>query len=123
MKYVYFLFLLVIYGCNDRDVLPIRVKEEHINFGHLNIGEEYNYTLLLKNISKDTLYIDTITTSCECVILKKKLNFILPHNKDSISFSFISKEEGYITRGLAILFNNYQEPLIITIEGEILENK
>lgn len=116
-------FLLLFYNCDTSKSSPIRPEDQHINFGYLKVNEEFKYTLVLQNPSKDTLFIDTLTTSCECVTLERKIRFISPVQKDSISFSFLSKEEGYITRGLAILFQNDQEPVIITIEGEVVKKE
>lgn len=113
------LFIITI-SCIKQNTNYIQIKDEYIDFKTLKHDSFLIKTIYIKNLYSDTIHIDTITTSCECVTMIRKIKKISPNQKDSIIFKFKSEETGYISRGLSILFKDRQEPFQIIIEGEII---
>lgn len=120
MKYsIVVLFLLCLKMCNSIRSDTLFVKENIINFDSLDISESITKTIILENRSSDTIRIDTITTSCECVTLLRKINDLLPFQKDSIILKFTPNNVGYISRGLCIQVDD--EFIDIIVEGLIVD--
>jgi lipoprotein len=113
------IFIITI-SCIKQNTNYIQINEEYIDFKTLKRDSSLIKTIYIKNTYPDTIHVDTITTSCECVTMIRKIKKIPPHQKDSIIFKFKAEETGYISRGLSILFKDRQEPFQIIIEGEII---
>lgn len=120
---IYFIILLLscLVGCSTKNDNCVYIDDSIINIDSLNINEVLNKSIAVENKSADTINIDTIVTSCECVSILKKVHRLLPYQKDSIVFTFNVDQAGYISRGLSIKIGN--EITSIILEGEVINQK
>lgn len=120
---IYFIILLLscLVGCSTKTDNCVYIDDSIINIDSLNINEVLNKSIAVENKSADTINIDTIVTSCECVSILKKVYRLLPYQKDSIVFTFNVDQAGYISRGLSIKIGN--EITSIIVEGEVINQK
>lgn len=120
MKYVIiFLVVCCLKSCDTNKEVSL-VENNIIAFDSLNISDSLIKSVVLENRTADTIVVDTITTSCECITLLRKIDNLSPFGKDSIIFEFVPNKLGYVSRGLCIQLND--EFIDIIIEGLIVGN-
>ena len=112
---VFFLF-----SCKQTIPSPILV-DRRVHFDTIHIGAVYRKVFILTNQTKDTVFIDKITHSCECiqVLNKNEIKYIYPKDKDSLIVLLTPYEQGYICRGISLFLRNKQEPIDLFIEGYV----
>jgi hypothetical protein len=95
------------------------IENRIVSFDTIMINKPYKHSFVLSNISNDTLYIDKISYSCECVNIIKNIDYIAPNRKDSLIVSITSNQEGYISRAVYIYIKEMQEPIDLILEGYV----
>lgn len=83
----------------------------------MNIHASYRYGFILTNSSCDTLKIDKITSSCECISMKKNLKYIVPHSQDTLIVTIVPDRKGFISRAVYVYFVNQVSPIDFILEG------
>jgi hypothetical protein len=125
--FIVWLWILVFYySCNDnfsevkesRDIIS-NIENRKVFFDTININIPYNYSFIISNELKDTFFIDRISYSCECVSLLKKIDYVLPNKKDSLTVSLIPTRRGYMSRAVYLYVKDQVEPIDLILEGYV----
>ena len=95
--------------------------ERRVHFDTISFGDVYRKAFIMSNPTNDTIFIEKITHSCECieVLNKNRIIHILPQKKDSLIVLLSPHDRGYISRGVSVFFRDKQEPIDLIIEGYV----
>ena len=112
--------MLFLFSC--KQTIPSQLSvDRRVDFGTIYLGDVYRKAFILSNQTQDTIFIDKITHSCECiqVLNKNEIKCIFPKSKDSLIVLLTPQEHGYICRGVTIFLRDKQEPIDLIIEGYV----
>jgi hypothetical protein len=96
----------------------VKFNEVSFNFGEMAFGSDVSHTFTFKNISKETINIREVQTSCGCTTPKYSNEPIKPHHKGNITVKYDSKRVGHFHKTLQVLLSD-QEKIELTIDGDI----
>lgn len=91
---------------------------DKINFGTIPLGKKVSKTIILKNMSKDTISIKRYGVSCSCIEFKCK-NIILPGEEIKATISYTPKHVTPFFETVYIESNALPEIKPIELTGEI----
>lgn len=97
------------------------VDGNYHDFKILKQHKETFYKFHFKNISKDTISIETIRTSCGCAAPSWTSNPIAPDSSSFIELEYNTAKLGYFERKIKVFFHQIRKAEVITIEGEVVE--
>jgi len=124
IKFLLYLFIILFEGCissKDDNFQNVElILEKKYCFDTIKIGNIFQHSFIFLNSSEDTIFIDKISHSCNCVNILKEVNLILPKDKDSIIVSLTPTERGYTTRYIYVyLKDNWESPIDLILEGYV----
>lgn len=91
---------------------------EH-NFGVLEQDEPDTYIFRFKNISKDTLLIDNVRTTCGCTASDWTEAPILPNHVSEIKIEYDARKVGWFRKKIRVYFNKQRKAELLYISGEV----
>jgi hypothetical protein len=117
---LFLFFLFFIFSCDQGSSSKI-IVERRVYFDTINYGDIYHKAFILLNQTHDTIFIDKITHSCECiqVLNKDEIKYIPPKSKDSLIILLSAQQRGYISRSISVFLSEKQEPINLIIEGYV----
>jgi len=98
----------------------VNVNPRVLNIEKLHRGDSLVHEVTLSNVGTDTVFIDKIIESCECVTTSAPLKFIPPHS--DLNFSVTIKGDSITAqydRSINIYYRDFDYPSVILIS----ENK
>lgn len=122
MKYsiLFFTVMLLLSSCK-RVLTPYILVDKRVYFDTINLGDLYHKTFVFSNPTKDTIFIEKIINSCDCiqVLNKDEIKYISPKDKDSLIVVLSPHNRGYISRMITVFLRDKQEPIDLIIEGYV----
>lgn len=124
-KYIKILFFLLFLGCgninnnNDKTVEIDRV----IKLIDLKAGEDKKVVISYKNVSRKTLKLLDVVTSCGCLReenVQKKIN---SGETGMSQFLLTNLTKGYFEQTIFFYFENVSDPISVTIKGNVKSNQ
>lgn len=120
MRFALIILFVITLGYNQKPKDILWIDKQIITFDQLKTNERFNISIKIKNITSDTIHIDRIITSCECVTIDQYPDKISPNQYDSIPFTFVTDKTGFVSRGFSIFTREQQRPIHILIEGDVM---
>lgn len=97
------LFLMSIFECSTNSQDISFIYPENLQIKQYTDNSFY---LVIHNTSNDTLIIEAINTSCNCILADKNLPSVIhPKKNDSIKFTLKSNKIGERTENVVIVHN------------------
>lgn len=121
--FIYFLFFTLLFlGCNKKeDILQTTIDfNEEVNFNQISLSDTILKTIVIKNIGKNNLIIDSIGTSCGCTIINRYKNNIKPNYNTEITIKFIPENIGDFKKSIVIEANTDPPFNIFYIKGKVI---
>ena len=87
----------------------------------MRVGNVYTHYAHFSNVGEQTLVIDSVNSTCDCLIGKLKQKTILTGQSDSIKLELHPKSAGVYERSIIIKSNDPETFSIMDIEGYVLE--
>lgn len=112
------ILLCSIYCCQSHHEKGFYV-DKTIDFDTIYMDVPVVKKILLKNGINDTIFIDKIMHSCECVEILNNIKHVLPHSESFLTVSLTGKKKGYLRRGICIHLKNIQEPIDVFINAYV----
>lgn len=98
----------------------IVVADNHVELHKLAPGDTALYETRLINNGPDTVYIDKILNSCDCMVSAVEKNFITPNGSLDISIKLTTDSTyGEFYRSTHIYYNGFDYPSVINFHGYI----
>jgi len=90
------------------------------DFGKIKQGVPVTYDFVFKNISKDPVVISSATASCGCTTPTWPQKPVPAKKSDKIKAGFNAANLGSFTKTIHVNINGANQPLDLTITGEVL---
>ncbi len=90
------------------------------NFGKIKQSVPVSYTFLFKNISNKPLIVEVATAECGCTTPDYPKEPITKGKDGKIKVTFNAENAGTFSKKVTVKFANVDDPVILTIEGEVI---
>lgn len=87
-----FIFTLLLSGCNKTEPPKLVLSEDNWHYGKVTPGQNPSHNFTIKNEGGEKLVIESVYSSCPCVILELPEKEILPFNHSFIKFLSFSSD-------------------------------
>lgn len=96
-------------------------ETETIDYGNIPVNSDGTREFIFTNIGNKTLIIETVQTSCSCMVASKPSEPIPPGGKGIIKVKYDTRRVGRFIKTATVKSNAVgQETKILTIKGEVL---
>ncbi|MDE1190736.1 MAG: DUF1573 domain-containing protein [Arachidicoccus sp.] len=129
MKKLIFAFIFLIVGtiattAQDNNPVPgAKFKEVSHAFGNIPQGVPATTVFTYKNIGNTPLVIETATASCGCTTPEYPKTPVLAGKTGEIKVTYNAVATGNFTKMVTVKFANNQKPVLLKIEGNVVEKK
>jgi len=120
---LFFLFIFLCLSINAKAQSKVSWQDSLLTFdyGDLDYGSSYDHAFLFKNLSSDTLSIETIRTDCGCTVPEWEDIQIPPGETGEILVSYTPKREGYFTEKVRVFFTQQKKAEILFVKGYVFK--
>lgn len=103
---------------------PIHFTHLNMNFKPVTSGDTVVAVYPFKNMSKETVKIQQVATSCQCMQASFTQSNIQPGQIGEVKVNFLTEgQKGRHEKIIAVVLENYDETITLRLNGEIQEKK
>lgn len=106
----------------DAKVVPLAFKEVKHTFGKIKQGTPVTYEFSFKNATAAPVVIESATAQCGCTTPEYPKAPIAKGVSDKIKVTYNAASPGSFTKQVTVRVAKTQDPIILTIEGEVVPN-
>ena len=106
----------------ETKVFPLTFKESKHSFGKIKQGTPVTYAFTFKNGTSAPVIVESATAQCGCTTPKYPTAPVAKGTSDKIEVTYNAASVGSFTKQVTVRVAKTQEPIILTIEGEVLPN-
>ncbi len=106
----------------DPKVATLSFKESKHSFGKIKQGTPVTYAFTFKNATAAPVVIESATAQCGCTTPKYPTAPVAKGGSDKIEVTYNAASVGSFTKQVTVRVAKNPEPIILTIEGEVLAN-
>ena len=99
---------------------PIEFSEAKHSFGKVPQGVPVTYYFSFKNTSSTPVVIESATAQCGCTTPEYPKGAIAKGTSEKIKVTYNAASMGSFTKQVTIKVAKYADPIILTIDGEVL---
>ncbi len=117
-----FILLLVVATIMFGAALPKPKAVEWINgkdydYGSIEFGSVHGTVFTFRNISKDTIVLQTVRTTCGCTAAKWPEQPIPPGATGDIKIEYAADRSGGFKKKIKVFFDAMRKPEVLSIRG------
>ncbi len=102
---------------------PVTFKTITHSFGKIPQGKPVTTNFVFTNTSDKPLVIEVATAGCGCTTPEYPKTPILKGKSGTIKVTYNAASEGEFKKDVTVKFANIAEPVILTIDGEVVKSK
>jgi len=102
---------------------PIEFKEVKHSFGKIKQSVPATFTFTFKNTSSTPVVIESATAECGCTTPEYPKGLIPKGASDKIKVTYNAAAIGSFTKRVTVRVAKAADPIILTIEGEVIDPK
>ena len=123
MKRIIFLIIAVlsIATVSAQSKTPLEFKEVKHSFGKIKQNVPATYTFTFKNVAETPVIIESATAECGCTTPEYPKGVIAKGTSNKIKVTYNAASMGSFTKKVTVKIAKVAEPVILTIEGEVVE--
>lgn len=99
---------------------PIEFKESKFSFGKVKQNVPVTHVFTFKNTSNTPVVIESATAQCGCTTPEYPKGVIAKGATEKIKVTYNAASMGAFTKQVTIRLAKYAEPIILTIDGEVV---
>lgn len=99
---------------------PIEFTESKHSFGKIPQGTPVTYYFSFKNTSSTPLVIESATAQCGCTTPEYPKGAVTKNSVEKIKVTYNAASMGNFTKQVTVRVAKYSEPIILTIDGEVM---
>ena len=99
---------------------PVEFKDVKHSFGKVPQGTPVSTTFSFTNNSNEPVIIETATAGCGCTKPEYPQEPVLKGKTATIKVTYNAANMGAFTKTVTVKFANVAEPVILTIDGEVV---
>ncbi len=116
--------LLLVVGVQAQTAADIKFKETKHVFGKIEQGKPQTYIFTFKNNSKaKPLIIENATAECGCTTPDYPKMPVAKGKSGKVSVTYNAASPGAFSKKVTVKFAKVAEPIILVIEGDVIEKK
>ncbi|MBK8195993.1 MAG: DUF1573 domain-containing protein [Lewinellaceae bacterium] len=112
------LFLLSIFITPAEPVVAWQVGQDH-DFGEIPAGRPVRFAFTFKNVSPDTIVLQTVRTTCGCTAAQYTEEPIAPGDNGEVSIEYDAYQKGSFRKKIRVFFDRQRKPEILWISGDV----
>lgn len=89
------------------------------DFGNISKNESVEFEFTYNNNGNRPLIIESVKKTCTCTRVKWTKKPLLPGERDKLTVTFKSKEEGVFYKIVEVKTNADKSPVLLTIRGKV----
>jgi hypothetical protein len=122
MKKIVFLVvaLLSIATVFGQNKSPLEFKEVKHSFGKIKQNVPATYTFTFKNVAATPVIIESASAECGCTTPEYPKGLIAKGTSNKIKVTYNAAAMGSFTKKVTVKIAKVTEPVILTIEGEVV---
>jgi hypothetical protein len=105
---------------SKKEKSPITFTTVVIERKDIPYGTDDMFEFEFKNTGKSPLTIQNVQTSCGCTTAEKPTAPVMPKKSSKIIVNYDTKRVGHFTKTITIKTDAQEEPIILTIKGNVL---
>ncbi len=123
MKKILFLFIAVlgIATVFAQSKAPIEFKEVKHSFGKIKQNIPATYTFTFKNTSNTPVVIESAVAECGCTTPEYPKGVVAKGSSNKIKVTYNAASMGTFTKKVTVRIAKVTEPIVLTIEGEVVD--
>ncbi len=106
----------------ETKVAPLTFKESKHSFGKIKQGTPVTFAFSFKNTTAAPVIIESATAQCGCTTPKYPTAPVAKGASDKIEVTYNAASVGSFTKQVTVRVAKNADPIILTIEGEVLAN-
>ncbi len=95
------------------------LTEQDHDFGEIRAGKPVNFVFRFKNISPDTILLQTVRTTCGCTAARYTEGPIAPGTEGEVIMEYDAAQGGSFRKKIRVFFDRQRKPEILWIGGEV----
>lgn len=99
---------------------PIEFTESKHTFGKIKQGTPVTYVFTFKNTSANPVIIENATAQCGCTTPDYPKSPVAKGGKGEIKVTYNAAAIGNFTKQVTVRVAKYDQPIILTIDGEVM---
>ena len=123
MKKFIAIFSFILVGSFAMAQGPVKFESITHSFGKLNHNKPATFDFSFKNTSNKAVIVDVATAECGCTTPEYPKAPIAKGKTGVIKVTYNAANLGTFTKKVTVKFANVEQPVILTIEGEVVETK
>jgi len=123
MKKIIAIFSFILVASFAMAQSPVKFEITTHSFGKLDHNKPATYDFSFKNISNKAVIVDVATAECGCTTPEYPKAPIAKGKTGVIKVTYNAANLGTFTKKVTVKFANVEQPVILTIEGEVVETK
>ena len=100
---------------------PLEFKEVKHSFGKIKQNVPATYVFTFKNVAATPVVIESATAECGCTTPEYPKGVIAKGTSNKIKVTYNAASIGSFTKKVTVKIAKVAEPVILTIEGEVLD--
>lgn len=122
MKHLLFIAALFI-SLNSIAQTNVKFSETKHSFGKISQGKPATTEFTFVNTGAKPLVIETATAECGCTTPEYPKDAFIKNKGSKIKVTYNAEAVGAFSKKVTVKFANIDEPVILTIEGEVVPKK
>lgn len=106
----------------ESKTVPLAFKESKFSFGKIKQGTPVTHAFTFKNATSGPVVIESATAQCGCTTPKYPTAPVAKGGADKIEVTYNAASVGSFTKQVTVRVAKTADPIILTIEGEVLPN-
>jgi len=106
-----------------QNVADVKFDKSKHNFGKIKKGVPVSVVFTFTNASAKPLIVETATAECGCTTPEYSKPPVPKAKTGTVKATFNAANVGQFTKRVTVKFANITQPIILTIEGEVVESK
>lgn len=95
------------------------LTERDHDFGEIRAGKPVSFVFRFKNVSADTLLLQTVRTTCGCTAARYTEEPVAPGKEGEVNIEYDAAQGGSFRKKIRVFFDRQRKPEILWIGGEV----
>ncbi|WP_111708648.1 DUF1573 domain-containing protein [Lutibacter citreus] len=118
MMITLFLSTFVLFAQEEKGIL--KIENEIIDYGDIAQNSNGERTFTISNIGKTPITINKVKGSCQCTVVTKPSEPILPGKSAKIDVKYATKNIGKFSKSVSLYSNATEKVKVLRIKGNVI---
>ncbi|MCB0530059.1 MAG: DUF1573 domain-containing protein [Saprospiraceae bacterium] len=111
--------LMPAHATGDAEPVVTWLTEQDHDFGEVAARRPVSFTFRFRNVSRDTILLQTVRTTCGCTAARYTEEPLAPDAEGEVNIEYDALQGGAFRKKIRVFFDRQRKPEILWIEGEV----